>query len=422
MLAHQRADEPLGAVIGQELPGDREVLLVELLADRGDLAHEPLLIDRAHLLGGRHRAPLHLDGGGLEHALGLAPLAERDEHEGNALVPSAPGAPAAVLQHLGVARQVRVEHQLERRQVEAAGGDVGRHQHSGLSVAQRLERPDPLGLRQLAADPHGLEAALGEARLQVSDPVAGRAEDERPAGLEVAQRVDDRVLALAPGDGVRPVLDVLVRLLRRVGREAHRVALVLPGELGDALGDGRREEQRAPVGRRVAQDPLELLAKAHVEHLVGLVEHQGAKLREVELLVLEVIAQPARSADDEVGTGGELALLAAHVHAADTGAHDRVSVGEQPRELALHLQGELAGRGDHQAERRGRGTEGFAVLEQLGGQREPEGDGLARTGLGRDEEVSAQVLGLEDERLDWSRLLVPAAGEGSKKRCAGLQV
>ena len=73
----------------------------------------------------------------------------------------------------------------------------------------------------------------------------------------------------------RAVLDVAVRLALAGGGDAQRVALVALGERGDLLGDGRREQQRAALGRRGVEDELEVLAEAQVEHLVGLVEHDG---------------------------------------------------------------------------------------------------------------------------------------------------
>ena len=55
------------------------------------------------------------------------------------------------------------------------------------------------------------------------------------------------------------------------------------------------------LGRGRVEDLLEFLAKAHVEHLVGLVEHGDAQRREVERAALEMIAQAAGRADDDMG-------------------------------------------------------------------------------------------------------------------------
>src|SRR6185295_17572702 len=75
-----------------------------------------------------------------------------------------------------------------------------------------------------------------------------------------------------------------------LARRYQRVALIAAGERDDRLGHGRREEQRAPRRRRRVEYFLEVLAEAHVEHLVGLVEHGGLELGEVERAPLEMVA------------------------------------------------------------------------------------------------------------------------------------
>ena len=54
---------------------------------------------------------------------------------------------------------------------------------------------------------------------------------------------------------------------------------------------------------------FEILAEAHVEHLVGLVEHRDLERRQVERAALEMVAQPARRADDDMRAVAERAAL-----------------------------------------------------------------------------------------------------------------
>jgi hypothetical protein len=46
---------------------------------------------------------------------------------------------------------------------------------------------------------------------------------------------------------------------------------------------------------------LKVLAKAHVEHFVGFVEHHDFQRGEVERAAFQVIAQAPRRADDDMG-------------------------------------------------------------------------------------------------------------------------
>jgi hypothetical protein len=108
--------------------------------------------------------------------------------------------------------------------------------------------------------------------------------------------------------------------------DAQGVALV-------ALGERRRWRSGwwprtaacgAILGRRV-EDEFEILAEAEVEHLVGLVEHDGLG-REVERAALDVVAQASGCADDDMGAVLEQAALGAGIHAADAGDDDAAPV------------------------------------------------------------------------------------------------
>ena len=93
-------------------------------------------------------------------------------------LPARPVRPGAVLQGLGVARQLDMDDQRQARQVDAARGDVGRDQHPRAAVAQRLQRLVALALAMLAGQRDRAEAALGQARMEPPDIVAGGAEQQ----------------------------------------------------------------------------------------------------------------------------------------------------------------------------------------------------------------------------------------------------
>ena len=194
-------------------------------------------------------------------------------------------------------------------QIDAARGDVGRDQHPRPPVAQRLQRLVAFVLAMLAGQGDGVEAALGEAGMEPADIVAGGAEQQRRIRLVQPQQIDHRMLDLGRRDGHRLIVDVAMAALLADRGDAQRVALVALGERHDRLGHGRREEQGAALRRRRVEYLLEILAKAHVEHLVGFVEHRGLELAEVERAALEMVAQPPRRADHDMGAVREAAAL-----------------------------------------------------------------------------------------------------------------
>ena len=395
----------------QQRTGRGQLVLGGLDRRGGHLGRQAGLVLLPDQVGGRHRRPLRRHARLAHHPLQLVALLRRRQQHRLALPPGPASPAAAVLQRRGVLRQVGVEHQLDAGQVEAARRHVGGHQHAGPPVTQRLQGPQPFRLGQLARDGHGLEAALAQRGGGVRDQVAPGAEDQRAGRFERPQHVDDGVLPLALRHHVSPVGDVLVGLPGWSGRDPHRLAGVGPGQLDDRLRQGGREEDGAPLSRRGLQDRLELLAEAHVEHLVGLIEHQGSERREVEHLALDVIDEPSGRADHQVDAGLERLGLAPRIEPADAGGDDAASRAEEPGELALHLHRQFASRGDHQPERRAAATEGGGLAEQRLGQHQAEGDGLSGAGARGDQQVLAPKRRIEHAGLNRRRLGVAVGGE-----------
>ena len=158
----------------------------------------------------------------------------------------------------------------------------------------------------------------------------------------------------AGGDAQRPVFDVEMLLFLAGGRDAHGVALVALGQRGDRARHGGRKHQRAALGRGGVEDEFEVLAKAEIEHLVGLVEHHGLQRRHVERVRRDVVAQAAGRADDDMGAALQRAPFGAHVHAADAGGDRGAGQFVEPFQFARHLHGEFARRRDGQRQRRAR--------------------------------------------------------------------
>ena len=155
------------------------------------------------------------------------------------------------------------------------------------------------------------------------------------------------------------------------------------------------------VVRGVGEDRLDVVGEAHLEHLVGLVEHEEAQLAEVERALLEVVHDAARRADDDVDAAAQRAQL----HAVGLAAVDRqhvhaLEVGGVPLERLADLQGELARRGEDQRLR-------LLLLEvEPAEDRQREGRRLARAGLGESDDVAPLEQGGDRRLLDGGGVLV----------------
>ena len=302
-LAGMGADQSHREVFGRfgfEQAGGEGQFLLGGLDRRHQRFDQAGVILRADGFRRGHLAPFGLDAGVAQHHFHPAAARERHDEHGGALLAGAAGAARAVLQRLGIARQFDVDDEAERGDIDAARGDIGGNADAGALVAQGLQCRVALVLAVLAGQGDGGETALDQRGVEVADIVAGGAEQHRRFRLMEAQQVDYRVLDVGRGDGDGLIGDVAMALPVFDGGDAQGVALIALGQRDDGLGHGGREQQRAAAGRGGVEDFLEVVAEAHVEHLVGFIEHDIAQGREVHGAALQMVAQAARGADDDM--------------------------------------------------------------------------------------------------------------------------
>ena len=160
--------------------------------------------------------------------------------------------------------------------------------------------------------------------------------------------------------------------------------------------------------RQAREDRLEVVGEAHVEHLVGLVEHHGPHRVEDQRLALEVVERAAGRGHHHV----DAALERAQLLAVALPAVDREHARAQPAAVLVDrlgdLHGELARRHEHQRLRPpGPRALGAEALQQGQG----EGRGLAGAGRRLPEHVAPAEHLRNRLALDRRRLLVPQVGE-----------
>ena len=230
-----------------------------------------------------------------------------------------------------------------------------------------------------------LHRAQGAADLavQLAPLVAGVAEhDHLVHPLLAAEEVGEGVDAVA-AHVQEVVLQGTRGLLVAVQLDLDRLLQVLGGEVLDRRGHGRRPQQHGVLLQQAGEDEVHVLDEAHVEHLVGLVEDDGAHLLQVDAGVPDQVDEAARRGHEDVDAVVELALLHADVEAAEDGEGHHVGVARHVVDLLHVLHGQLAGR--HEDE----------VLHdpelRVGHVHQGDGAGrsLARSGLGEADHVAA---------------------------------
>ena len=206
----------------------------------------------------------------------------------------AAGAADAVHVGLGVVRDVVVEHVRDALDVQAAGGDVGGDQDVDRAVLQRGDGALTLRLRDVAVDGGSGKAARAQLLGDLLGGLLGADEDDHRLERLDLEDPGQRVHLAGPGDLDVALRDVLGGGGLRLDRHLDRVVQILLGDLADGRRHGRREQRHLLVLGGVGEDPLDVLGEAHLQHLVGLVEHQIVEVRQVQGALLQVVDDPAR--------------------------------------------------------------------------------------------------------------------------------
>ena len=86
------------------------------------------------------------------------------------------------------------------------------------------------------------------------------------------------------------------------GGDAHiqRIALELPADLAHGIVVGGREQQGLALARDLRGDGMDVLAEAHVEHAVGLIEYQHAYRRQRQRTFLQQFQDATGRANHQV--------------------------------------------------------------------------------------------------------------------------
>ena len=213
--------------------------------------------------------------------------------------------------------------------------------------------------------------------------------------------VDELRGLLADGRGV----DLLGADVRRLRQERAR-------QRDDRPRHGGREQHRLALVGKHAEDALDVGQEAQVEHLVGLVEHQPADLRQHQVSLLGEVEQTARGADHQVDAALQRRDLALVGAPAVDREDARAEVGARGLDVLGDLDAQLAGGDDHQDARRAVLGGAAEALQQ----RDAEAEGLAGAGARLADEVVAGERQRQRQLLDGERAHDPGAAEGRDDR------
>mmetsp|Transcript_1230 Transcript_1230/g.3414 ORF Transcript_1230/g.3414 Transcript_1230/m.3414 type:complete len:361 (+) Transcript_1230:963-2045(+) len=272
--------------------------------------------------------------------------AQRDRQ---ALAAGAAGAADAVHIVLGLHRQAVVDDVADGRHVDAAGRDVGGHQHLQVAAAQAHQHAVALALRHRAVQRGHRVADLGQTLGQPVGIALGAGEDHGLVQLGRGQDgLQQLVLVVGVVGPVQALLDVLVRLGVRGDLDALGFLQQLLRQAADVAGEGGAEHHGLLGAGRVAGDDIDVVDEAHVQHAVGFVQHQHLDIAQHALAAGQVVQQAAGRGNQHLDAGLECGRLRLHVHTAEDDDGAQIGVLGVLLDVVGDLVGQLARGRQHQ--------------------------------------------------------------------------
>jgi hypothetical protein len=167
--------------------------------------------------------------------------------------------------------------------VDAAGGDVGRHQHLQRALLEVAERLGARALALVAVDRHGGDALVVQELREPVGAVLHAAEHQHLVPVLALDEVRQQVLLAVAVDRMDLLRDRLGRRVAARDFDQLRVVQQPVGEALDLVAEGGAEQQALLVLRHDGQHLLDVVDEAHVEHAVGLVEHEDLDAADVHV-------------------------------------------------------------------------------------------------------------------------------------------
>ena len=265
-----------------------------------------------------------------------------------AAVAGAAGAADAVHVVFGHVGNVVVDDVRQLVDVDAACRNIGSNQ--GAQIA-RLELGQRLGagaLALVAVQRHGLDALVVQKVGHLVGAELGAREHQYLAPVVFADQVRQYVFLAVATHGVDHLRDALHRGVGRRDLHALRVLQQVARQFADFVAEGGAEEQALLVLGQQRQHLLHVVDEAHVEHAVGLVQHQNFDVREVDVVLAFQIEQTARRGDQDVDAARDAVDLRVHADAAEDHGGSQLQVLAVGANGFLDLRRQLARGRQHQ--------------------------------------------------------------------------
>ena len=271
--------------------------------------------------------------------------------------------------------------------VDAPGGNVRGHQHLGLALLEALQRGHTGALALVAVDGGGGDALLGEVAGDLICAVLGAAEHQRVLHrrLQILDEPREQELLVALLDEIQALVDPLHCAGHGIHLDEGGVVEDACGQLLDLFGHRGAEHQVLALCGQLCDDLLHVVHKAHVQHPVGLIQHEDLDVGKVDIALPDEVVQPARAGDEDVYALLDGFHLRGLAHAAENDGAAQFEILSVGGEALADLERKLPGRGEDEGADRTLFAGSCPAQAVEHGQRK--GSGLAGAGLGAAHQV-----------------------------------
>jgi len=175
----------------------------------------------------------------------------------------------------------------------------------------------------------------------------------------------------------------------------NRIGEYLRGEFADIRRHGSGKKESLPFCRHMAKQAPDIGEKAHVEHLVRLVQHQKFQVGKVDCSLAYVVEKSSRACNDDFRSPPDLFDLRIYLDAAVDRHAAKPGVSGQDLYGLMNLFRQFAGGRHNQCPHLA-----SLACHQTMEDRQGEGGGLACTGLRQAHDVFACYDGRDSLALD----------------------
>ena len=284
----------------------------------------------------------------LFNVLQLRTLIVADERNRLALHAGTTGTADAVhviFRHVG---QFVVDDVRQRIDVDATGSNIGSHQRRQFALLEFRQHTRACALRFVAMDGSRLDAGLVQGPGQRIGAVLGAGKHQHLMQAARLEQMLEQILFL-----LAVALDHLLhhRFSGSIARghiDRNRLMQQARGQFADFRRKSGGKKQILTVFRQQGDDLADIADEAHVEHAVGLIQHENFNGREIHRLLLHVVKQTPGCRHQNVYPAPQVGNLRIDAHPTEYSQRIDGQIFAVSPHAFLDLNGQFACRRQHQ--------------------------------------------------------------------------